>query len=161
MVARSAGRAGPPDDDEAVALARRLTVVVGQVTRRIRPGRSAADGTTLAAGHFSLLATLDREGPAQPGVLAATERVSRPAMTRMVDTLEERGHVVRQPGGDDGRTREVALTAAGRAALREVQAERADTVAGLLAELDPEDRAAVAAALPALERLAALARRPR
>jgi len=144
----------PPAPEERLALA------VGRLTRRMRPTRGA-----LAASHFSALATLERGGPSLVGALAAAERASAPSMSRILDALESRGYVERRPGGGaddpaaqaDRRTVEVVLTDSGRRIVTEVRAERAATLGSLLAGLDPQQRAALVAALPALERLAALA----
>lgn len=134
------------NDDE---LARRLSVSLALLSRRLRPERGE-----LSMGHFSTLALLDREGPQRVGDLARAERVSAPVMTRIVGVLDGRGLVVREPGPHDGRVVQVAITGAGAALVAEVRAERAAAVAELLAALEPDQRAALAGALEALEALA-------
>jgi DNA-binding MarR family transcriptional regulator len=66
---------------------------------------------------FSLLRTLAREGPLWITELAAATLVDRTALSRNLDPLIARGLVTVIPGRD-ARTREVALSAAGRAAIR-------------------------------------------
>jgi DNA-binding MarR family transcriptional regulator len=108
----------------------------------------------------STLATLERFGPRRLTELAAVEGVSQPGMTQIVSRLEREGLAERRSDPTDGRAVIVRITEAGRAELarrREAQAKR---LAELLAELPEEDRAAIAAALPALDRLTALAFAP-
>lgn len=134
------------NDDQ---LARRLSVSLALLSRRLRPERGE-----LSMGHFSTLALLDREGPQRVGDLARAERVSAPVMTRIVGVLDGRGLVVREPSPYDGRVVQVAITGAGAALVAEVRAERAAAVAELLAALEPDQRAALAGAVEALEALA-------
>ncbi|MEO8537049.1 MAG: MarR family winged helix-turn-helix transcriptional regulator [Betaproteobacteria bacterium] len=66
---------------------------------------------------FSLMRALSRNGPTRITQLAAIQLLDRTALSRNLDPLVERGHVaiVR---GRDARSREVALTPAGVAALK-------------------------------------------
>jgi DNA-binding MarR family transcriptional regulator len=61
---------------------------------------------------------------------------------RLVDRLQEAGHVTREAGAD-ARSVSVRLTASGRRAARRVAAARAEVLAGVLADLAPEDREAL------------------
>lgn len=70
----------------------------------------------LRVTQFSLLRTLAREGPQRLTPLAAATLLDRTALSRTLDPLVERG-LVRIVAGRDARTREAALTAAGRAAI--------------------------------------------
>jgi DNA-binding MarR family transcriptional regulator len=65
---------------------------------------------------------------------------------RLVDRLQEAGHVTRQPGVD-GRSVSLRLTASGRRAARRVAAARAEVLDGALAGLDAEERDALDRAL--------------
>jgi len=69
----------------------------------------------LRVNQFSLLRALHRCGPMRIGDLAARELVDRTALSRNLDPLIARG-LVEAVRGRDARTREVALTAAGKAA---------------------------------------------
>ena len=71
----------------------------------------------LRVTQFSLLRTLARSGPMRISELAAAQLLDRTALSRNLDPLIARGLVEVTPGRD-ARTREVALTRAGRAALR-------------------------------------------
>lgn len=101
----------------------------------------------------STLATLDRHGPCRLTGLAAYEAVTQPAMTQLVRRLEQAGLVRRDADADDRRVVMVGITAAGREELSRRRAAQAAALAELLAELSAADRAAIAEALPALDRL--------
>ena len=94
-------------------------------------------------------------------MLAAREGVTQPAMTQLISRLEESGLVDRVAEPGDGRVVQVLITDEGQAMLARRRAVRAERVAGLLAQLSPDEQAALAAALPALDALANVpARRP-
>jgi DNA-binding MarR family transcriptional regulator len=99
-------------------------------------------------------ATLDRGGPRRLTALAAREGVTQPAMTQLVARLQDTGLVDRVPDPADGRVVQVRITAEGQAMLARRRAVRAERVAGLLARLSPDEQAALAAALPAMDALA-------
>jgi DNA-binding MarR family transcriptional regulator len=128
--------------------AERLALVTGRLNRRMQ----AATGG-LSHGLLSALAVIAKRGPLRFSDLAALEGVSAPSMTRTVAELEARGYVVRSPDPADGRAVLIAAADAGTAAILDARSTRAHVVAELLAALDETDAAAIAAALPALERL--------
>jgi DNA-binding MarR family transcriptional regulator len=71
----------------------------------------------LRVTQFSLLHALARSGPMRISELAAAQLLDRTALSRNLDPLVDRG-LVRIAPGRDARTREVAITRAGQAALR-------------------------------------------
>ena len=71
----------------------------------------------LHSTQFSLLRTLQRTGPMRITELAAAQLVDRTALSRNLDPLAARG-LVAITAGRDARTRDVAVTPAGQAALR-------------------------------------------
>jgi DNA-binding MarR family transcriptional regulator len=85
--------------------------------------------------------------------LAHAQGVSQPGMTQLVTRMEREGLVRRTANSDDRRGVLVEATDAGLDLLRRRRAERADALQHLLDRLDPQDQAAIAAALPALARL--------
>lgn len=91
------------------------------------------------------------KGPLRMSELARAEGVRLPSMTQIVSRMMKLGWVTR-PGGV-ARGNEVVITAEGRAVFDEVSATRTDTLARKLAALDEDERAAVTAALPALDGL--------
>jgi DNA-binding MarR family transcriptional regulator len=101
------------------------------------------------------LATLERSGPSRLTMLADREAVTQPAMTQLVARLQAAGLVTRAADAADGRVVQVAITEAGAAVLARRRAVRAERLAGLLAGLPADQRTALAAALPAMDTLAA------
>jgi len=75
----------------------------------------------LRVTQFSLLRSLERDGPANISDLAARTLLDRTALSRNLDPLIERGLVAVTAGRDDARTREIALTAKGAGALKRAQ----------------------------------------
>lgn len=132
-------------------LSGRLRVAVLRLARRLRSERADND---LTLTQLATLGTLERHGPLTPGELAAHEGVRPPSMTRVLAGLEERALVVRTPHPTDRRQVLVALGDAARTLLREDRRRRDAWLARRLAELSPEERAALRAAVPVLERLA-------
>lgn len=109
---------------------------------------------------MSTLATLERFGPCRLTELSLYEGVTQPAMTQVVSRLEHAGLAGRSRDPDDGRVVRVCITEAGHAALARRRAAQAERLAALLAEVPEEDRAALEAALPALDRLTSRALTP-
>jgi len=124
----------------------RLALAVGRLNRRIR---SSTGG--LSHGQLSALSTIVRRGPLRPSEIAGIEKAAAPTVTRVVSDLEARGLVERTPDPDDGRSFFVSGTEAGVSLLIEARSDRARAVAAILAELTPEQVAALRDALPALE----------
>ena len=131
-------------------LADDLLMVVTRLARRLRRV-AAADGVTPT--QRSILTTLERRGPLTHGELASAERVRPPTITVAVDRLEEQGLAVRNRDDADRRVARVALTDAGRTLLADARRERTAYLEQRLRALSPADRAAIAAAAPALARL--------
>ncbi|GAA4917999.1 DNA-binding MarR family transcriptional regulator [Stackebrandtia albiflava] len=102
---------------------------------------------------LTVLATLE-DGPLRMTALAARHGVKLPTMTAQVNRLERDGLVVRQRRDRDARVVTVELTGTGRITLRRGIAHRTRFLAERLAGLDDTERDAIAAALPALARLA-------
>jgi DNA-binding MarR family transcriptional regulator len=130
-------------------LTSRLQVALARLVRLLR--RSTP--TSLGQSSISTLATLFAEGPLRPGDLAVREGVRPPTMTRIVAALEEGGYVVRTADPADGRAYLVALTRAGEDLIAGTKSARAGVLRAQMAALTPQQRACIAAALPALEAL--------
>jgi DNA-binding MarR family transcriptional regulator len=113
---------------------------------------SPASGLSLTAA--ATLATLERSGPCRLTWLAVREGVTQPAMTQLIARLQEAGLVNRAADPADGRVVQVRITADGKAMLARRRAVRAERLAGLLDRLSPDERDALAAALPAMDALA-------
>ncbi len=126
-----------------------LRMLVQRVARRIRNNR--ADGT-MSDTKLGVLFRLE-VSPAAPGQLAERERVTPPSMNRTLNGLEEAGLIARSPDPDDARKVVVTLTDAGLALIRETRRLRASWFTARLAELTPEERAALEAVIPVLRHL--------
>jgi DNA-binding MarR family transcriptional regulator len=109
-------------------------------------------GLSLSAA--ATLGTLEREGPQRLTDLAVSEGVTQPAMTQIVTRLERDSLAARVADPSDGRVVLVEITQAGKDLLKHRRGVRTRRTAELLAGLSAEDRAAIEAALPALNRLA-------
>jgi DNA-binding MarR family transcriptional regulator len=101
----------------------------------------------------SVLAQLRDAGPRRVTELAAAEAVAQPSMTTLVGRLERDGLVTRGPDPADARAVRVGITAEGLERLERIRAHRAATLDAALARLAPGERAAIEAALPALDKL--------
>lgn len=137
-------------DLDSAAEAARLRVVVGRMTRLLRQHNPGG----LTQGQLSALVTIEVEGPLRMSELASREGVAAPTMTRVVSALEDSGLLVRAADPGDGRSSLVTLSAVGTARLAEVRAGRAALLTRRVEGLTPDDRRALRAAIPALERLA-------
>jgi DNA-binding MarR family transcriptional regulator len=133
-------------------LAARLRLANARLARRVRQEALSA-GDDLTASRLAALATIERVGPVTLGDLAALEQVQPPSMTRIVAHLEEAGHAVREVDGHDRRIVRVHITDRGRQTLERSRTRKNVFLAKRVARLTPEERAALADALPVLEAL--------
>jgi DNA-binding MarR family transcriptional regulator len=139
------------DLELAVGLSAGLERVVGLL-------RALAQPSGLSMTAVSTMAALEQAGPVRLTALANRAGVTQPAMTQLISRLEDAGLVRREADIADGRVVQVAITGQGRAAMARRRAARADHLAVILAQLSPEHRGALAAALPALDALASARR---
>ena len=130
-------------------VAARLYVAVGRLVRVLRRTGTAE----VSPGAFSALAALSASGPLRPGDLAVREGVAAPTMTRIVAGLEEAGYVRRAPDPQDRRAVLVHLTDAGGSLLVGERSTRSRELRRRVEALPAGDRAALVAALDALEQL--------
>ncbi|MEU4040118.1 MarR family winged helix-turn-helix transcriptional regulator [Streptomyces collinus] len=137
-------------DEDGMALAAGLRLAMGRIVRRLRQTHAVGD---LTLSGVSVLARL-AAGPDSPGSLAELERVRPQAMATTLAGLEQRGLVSRTPDATDGRRAIVSITGAGRSVLEERRSESVDRLARALDEFTPQERAALRAAMPLLDRLA-------
>ncbi len=128
----------------------RLRVAIARLSRRLRKHDLAG----LTPTQLAALATVERVGPLRLGDLAAAERIAPSTLTRLVSALEEQGYVQRRAVPGDARAWTLAVTPRGHAVLDRIRQENTILLADSLLTLSPDQRAALAAALPALEQLA-------
>ena len=136
---------GPPPIDVT-----RLRVAIARVSRSLRRHELAG----LTPTQLSALATVEQAGPLRLGDLAAAEKIAPSTLTRLITVLEERGYVQRHPVPGDARASTLVITAAGHAILERIRRESTILLADNLRTLSPDQLAALAAALPALEQIA-------
>jgi DNA-binding MarR family transcriptional regulator len=108
----------------------------------------------LTPTQLSALSTVDRHGPLRLGDLAAAEGIAPSTLTRLVTVLEDRGYVDRCPVPGDARASTLTIAPAGHEALELIREQSMILLSDRLRTLTPEQQAALAAALPALEQLA-------
>lgn len=132
----------------------RLRLIAVRLARRIR--QQASEVGTMTPSQMSALSVVHRRGPLRLGDLAERERVGKSTITRIAARLEADGYVERWADPEDARSSLVAVTPHGERFL-ETTTERADAYLNRqFALLSSEDQAAIAAAVPALERLLAV-----
>ena len=130
-----------------------LVLRLGALTTR-REGFSRTAAATLTR-----LAT---SGPARLTELAAAEEVSQPSMSGLAARLVDQGLLHRGSDPQDARVVLLSLTPAGRELVAHRREARAQRLSAALAGLPADDVARIAAAVPALNRLAdALRRSPK
>ena len=127
--------------------------VAGRLEPLVRLLRSLSPQNGLSLTAAATLGTLERSGPHRLTSLAAREGVTQPAMTQLIARLEQARLVRRAPDPADGRVVEVHISGEGTALLARRRAVRAERLAGILADLSLQQRAALAAALPAIDAL--------
>jgi len=124
------------------------------VQRLAHSGLGGPRSRQATPGRFTALAILHASGPLRVGDLAARAQVALPAMSRIVDEIARRGWAQRRVDQTDHRASVISITEAGQAILDAVRHDRTARLATGLALLEPEEAAALRAALPALESLA-------
>jgi DNA-binding MarR family transcriptional regulator len=129
-----------------------MALVVGRLYRRMR----TIDGA-MSNGLLSALAMTSVHGPLRLVELAERELISAPSATRLVAELEKLGYIRREVDPLDRRAFLIEATDLGLETMQQARSGRAAIMAELLKSLEPSEAALVAAALPALERMAAKA----
>ncbi|MFP3460828.1 MarR family transcriptional regulator [Arthrobacter globiformis] len=113
--------------------------------------RLDADGE-LSAAQLSTLKMLLDDG-VRVGEIARNLGVRVPSATEQIIKLERAGLVRREADPDDSRAVRVVLTAQGRDAVESANQRRNAVMAGILESLTDDDRRALAAALPVIEKI--------
>ena len=136
-------------------LATALRISVSRLARRLRAQRTAAGLTeaVLSETQLAALSALEVHQAMTPGELADHEKVQPPSMTRVIAVLEERNLVLRSPHPTDRRQVILTVTEEGRGVVQRVRRRKDAWLARRLAELTAEERAALRAAVPVLEKL--------
>jgi DNA-binding MarR family transcriptional regulator len=128
----------------------RLRVALARLSRRLRRHEMAG----LTPTQLAALATVEQSGPLRLGDLAAAEGIAPSTLTRLVAVLEELGYVRRDADPKDARASTLAITVEGHETMERLRAENSALLTQRVMLLTPEQRTALADALPALEALA-------
>jgi DNA-binding MarR family transcriptional regulator len=132
-------------------LADRLHSAAIHLLRRLR---REDDASGLPAPQLSAMSVIVFGGAIPQGALANAEQVRPPTITKLVAALEEQGLVEREPDPQDRRVMRVKATARGTRLLHDGRRRRVASLAASLGELAAADRAALARAIPILEKVA-------
>jgi DNA-binding MarR family transcriptional regulator len=128
----------------------RLRVALARLSRRLRRHEMAG----LTPTQLAALATVEQAGPLRLGDLAAAEGIAPSTLTRLVAVLEELGYVRRDADPKDARASTLAITVEGHETMERLRAENSALLTQRVMLLTPQQRTALADALPALEALA-------
>jgi DNA-binding MarR family transcriptional regulator len=132
----------------------RLAMAVFRLRSRIRI-EAGLRSTGIPISQLAVLGRIIDEGPTTAAALAAGEHVTQQAIAQSVATLKERGLVEKQADPSDGRKSLVTATAAGRELRESLVLSREEWLTRAIdAEVKPEERALLRAAIELLERIA-------
>ncbi|WP_442543633.1 MarR family winged helix-turn-helix transcriptional regulator [Arthrobacter sp. KN11-1C] len=141
----------PTDDIQPDVLAIDLRTAVMRTSRRLR---TEASGDVLTPGQYTVLAHL-RNGSQTLRQLAEREHVQAPSMTRIVNSLTDKGFASRSADPVDGRQVQVGITPAGEEVLDEARSQRTAWLAQRVAGLSEEERLTLSRAAHILQELSA------
>jgi DNA-binding MarR family transcriptional regulator len=132
---------------DTTAIANRLRPVLLKLNRELR---REIHSLGVTGGQVGLLVQIKE----RPGIgmreLASLERMSVPGMSKFITKLEEAGLVQRAAVEGDQRRVGLSLTPAGHKVLRSVKSKRTAWLAARLSQLEPEQLAAIDAAIEPL-----------
>lgn len=131
-------------------MADRLHSAAIHLLRRLRVQDEALG---ISAPRLSALSVLVFAGAMRIGALAHIEQVEPPTMTRLIDGMERDGYVGRRLDPKDRRAVVVQATTKGRRALMKGRAQRVAALAADIRALSPQELAALAAGVEALEQM--------
>jgi DNA-binding MarR family transcriptional regulator len=142
-------------NDSSTGAARELLEATGLVRRTVRRAlRQASAPEPLSPTHCELL----RLAESRPGITVAEAaqelRLAPNTVSTLVGKLTSAGLLSRSRGTADGRTALLTITVSARQRLAERRDLRAELAGQALGQLSQADRQALAAAVPALIRLA-------
>ncbi len=130
-----------------------LAQAIGLLVRRLR---GAAAQHELSLTESSVLARLDKGGPATTADLARAEGMKPQSMGATIAALDEGGLVERKPHPTDGRQVNIMLTAKGVTVRKSAKDAKRTWLAQAIAQLDKHDQETLFAAGEIIKRLAEL-----
>jgi DNA-binding MarR family transcriptional regulator len=148
-LARAVERPRAADADHLLSL---LTTLLGSTFRQIL-WRKAAE-LDLTFSQAQILFHVARRPACPMGDVARTFAITLPAVTQLVDRLEQKGFVARGADPADRRVSTLALTAAGESLVAELQRLQREALEAVLGRMSPPDRDRVIEGLEAFVRAA-------
>jgi DNA-binding MarR family transcriptional regulator len=143
------------NDMIAPPVAQELVQALGRLRRAIRQRTRHEWGSSpLPEAQLELLRLVKAQPGLRPREAAEALGVLPNTISTLLRSLEGLGLLERQRDGDDARGVRMHLTPAARARIASWQDQRHAVVAAALDALGPDDRAAIAGAVPGLGRLA-------
>lgn len=136
--------------EPTLEMADRLRPAIARLARLLRQ----QSDDELGATSVGALVTIVKRGPVTLSELAASERVSPPTITKVVEKLEGMGLVAREVDESDRRVTRLRTTRAGERYLERTRARRTAWLAARLDELSDDHRDQLMTALDALHALA-------
>jgi DNA-binding MarR family transcriptional regulator len=133
--------------------AARLRAVIGKLSRRLRPTKSAI-AAGLTPTRTAVIIAVVREGPIRLSELAAVEGINPTMLSRVIADFGQDGLVQRTCDEGDRRAAWVTATPAGKRLVERMRRERTAALNAALEELPDIDLGSIQQALPALEALA-------
>jgi len=132
-----------------------LTLALGLLVRRMRSA-SPSEAQELSWTQKSVIARLEKEGPATTAELARAEGVKPQSMGTAIAMLEELGMIERKAHATDGRQVNIELTARGTAMRKIAKDARRTWLAEAIAKLNKQEQATLFEAGEIIKRLAEL-----
>lgn len=134
--------------------AARLAAVISPLRRTLLTAARAAEHLPeIPDAQIEIIRALPRDTVTTPGELAGRLGLSRPTVSNLLTQMETAGLVERRPRPENRRQVEVLATARALDLFDRFDLASGEIVAAAAATLTSEDVDALAAALPALERL--------
>jgi DNA-binding MarR family transcriptional regulator len=136
------------------AEARELTDVVNQLRRVLRSGiRTEITWEALPMAQVELMQSLAERSPARVNDIAERLHLAQSTVSGLLGQMMAAGLVTREVDPADRRAAVVTLSDAGRRQLEAWERAHVQRIQAALDRVDQGDRAAIAAAVPALRRL--------
>lgn len=118
--------------------------------------RNRFESVIAVAPHQTSVLVRIEQGMSSARAIAHIEKTSHATTSRTIATLVAQGWVTRSMNPDDGRRVDLTITEAGRRVLAETRVAGEEWMSQRLRQLTPEELDQIEAALPALEKVAAL-----
>ena len=142
---------GEPSRDASSSDEPSLDELLMGAARALRRRWASGLGPDLSPHDARALRVIGHHGPTRLGVVADHLRIAPRSATDVVDRLESRGLVHRQPDPDDRRAMTVSLTQLGETVLADVDGTRREEAAAYFAVLSDRERASLASILARLD----------